>query len=219
MNQQEQEDQQGTLGDGGNDLYAQTQPLPRSREKRRRLNVLSFLVRGGSRGVSGLALVLTGVAIVGVVLLVLMGLIMVVVQRSGDSISPGLTMASPEASKPGMSVITFTPVSTPPVPSTPASPAATPVQATTTPVVPTVVSVGGFVEVSGAGAVGIRLRTGPGLKYVTTKIVDEGTRFTVLEGPEKADDLQWWRLRSKEGTIGWAAGDYLKPVSSLEGGQ
>lgn len=68
------------------------------------------------------------------------------------------------------------------------------------------------VEVVGTGIDGLRIRSGPGLNYTSLKIVPDGETFTVLEGPEEADDLRWWRLKDEAGTIGWAAENYLQPM-------
>jgi hypothetical protein len=49
-----------------------------------------------------------------------------------------------------------------------------------------------------------------------TKVMDEGSRLEVLEGPEQADDMEWWQLEAADGIVGWAASDFLKPVDNLE---
>ena len=67
--------------------------------------------------------------------------------------------------------------------------------------------------VTGTEGFDLRLRAGPGLDFVTLRIVKEGSRLTVLGGPEKADDLTWWRVRDEQDIVGWVAGDYLLPVS------
>lgn len=74
------------------------------------------------------------------------------------------------------------------------------------------IAVGGRVKVSGVGTTGLRLRSGPGVDFITFKIIEEGTILEVLGGPEKADNYTWWRLKDDKGVIGWAASDWLVPV-------
>lgn len=75
--------------------------------------------------------------------------------------------------------------------------------------VPGSLAVGAYVRVSGTGIEGIRYRYGPGLDYVTIRIVPEDEVLLVKGGPEKGDGLVWWRLQDQLGNIGWAAQDYL----------
>jgi hypothetical protein len=75
--------------------------------------------------------------------------------------------------------------------------------------VPGNLATGAFVRVSGTGIEGIRYRYGPGLDYVTIRIVPEGEVLLVKGGPEEGDGLVWWRLQDQLGNIGWAAQDYL----------
>ncbi len=42
--------------------------------------------------------------------------------------------------------------------------------------------------------------------------VEPGTRLEVLDGPCAASGYTWWRVKSPDGTIGWAAENWLKPV-------
>jgi len=72
--------------------------------------------------------------------------------------------------------------------------------------------VDGRVRVSGTGEIGLRLRSGPGLDYVTYKIVPEGSVLKVLSGPEEADGFTWWRLEDEDGVVGWAVEEWLEPV-------
>ena len=58
----------------------------------------------------------------------------------------------------------------------------------------------------------LRFRTGPGLNFTTSKLIDQGTILLVVEGPKEADKYQWWRLQDQQGNYGWAAGDFLKPA-------
>lgn len=69
------------------------------------------------------------------------------------------------------------------------------------------------VQVAGTEGEGVRFRTGPGLSYVTTTILQDGDILTVVGGPETADGFTWWRLQTAAGAIGWATENNLQPVS------
>lgn len=68
------------------------------------------------------------------------------------------------------------------------------------------------VQVTGTEGEGIRFRTGPGLSYVTTTILEDGTILTVVGGPETVDGFTWWRLQTDAGAIGWAVENNLQAV-------
>lgn len=184
----------------------------RERNQRRGVNLLNFLLPGKLRDISGLALIFVGVIAIGAVILLLVALIAYVVQRSGESVDfvPTLAPTPTYELLPVSATVTRSPLPTasPLLTATLTAPAPSPT------VVPQVVP-GLVVEVSGTGALGLRLRAGPGRSYVTTKVFYEGSRLEVLEGPEKADDIEWWRLEAADGIVGWAASDFLKPVDNL----
>ncbi|MBX7233111.1 MAG: SH3 domain-containing protein [Caldilineales bacterium] len=69
------------------------------------------------------------------------------------------------------------------------------------------------VQVAGTEGEGVRFRTGPGLSYVTTSILQDGDTLIVVGGPETVDGFTWWRLQTAGGAIGWAAEDNLQPAS------
>jgi hypothetical protein len=69
------------------------------------------------------------------------------------------------------------------------------------------------VQVAGTEGEGVRFRTGPGLSYVTTSILQDGDTLTVVGGPETVDGFTWWRLQTTGGAIGWAAEGNLQPLS------
>lgn len=71
---------------------------------------------------------------------------------------------------------------------------------------------GQMVRISGTDGEGLRVRTGPGLDYVTLEIWEEGTELQVLEGPQVADGFVWWRLEMADGTIGWLPDEWLQIV-------
>lgn len=93
-----------------------------------------------------------------------------------------------------------------------AVPTDTPVPVPTATPVP-VVMPGIQVVVQGTEGQQLRLRAGPALENVTLRILDEGTKLKVLEGPEASDGFQWWRVETEDGLIGWVAGNWLVPVA------
>jgi hypothetical protein len=198
----------------GEGLSPETQPM-------RTIRHSSSGGRGGLsdrlRHASGMTVAVIGIGAVVFVIALLVGLIALIVQHSGQTVSvapsptlliefatpvPGATRALASRRTPAASVISATAAATNAV-SLPTAPAGT-------------ISPGAFVEVKGTGTLGVRLRTGPGLNYTTDKVADEGTRFKVLEGPRQADEFDWWRLQTKDGAIGWAAGTYLRLAAGFE---
>ena len=51
----------------------------------------------------------------------------------------------------------------------------------------------------------VNLRSGPGLGAESIGQLTDGTVATVLEGPEEADAITWWKLDDGQGNTGWAA--------------
>ncbi|MBA3872546.1 MAG: SH3 domain-containing protein [Anaerolineae bacterium] len=49
----------------------------------------------------------------------------------------------------------------------------------------------------------LNLRNGPGLTFQRLGLVPNGTIVTLIEGPQNADGLIWWRIRLPNGTEGW----------------
>lgn len=50
----------------------------------------------------------------------------------------------------------------------------------------------------------LNLRSGPGLRFDIIGRMANGERVTLIEGPRKQDGLGWWRIRTADGTEGWA---------------
>jgi len=75
-----------------------------------------------------------------------------------------------------------------------------------------------WMKVSDTGALGLRSRSGPGLNYETTGVFDEGAELRVIDGPQEADGIVWWKLESESGVTGWAAGNFLKPIERANSG-
>lgn len=73
------------------------------------------------------------------------------------------------------------------------------------------IAVGMEVEVATTGA-RLNIREWPGTDATVVAKVDPGTRLSVLGGPRQADGHTWWQVRLPDGTIGWAAEEWLKPI-------
>jgi len=119
---------------------------------------------------------------------------------------------------PTQPTVEIIPTVTPALPTVAPLPTATPTpKPTPTPSVPTEIKVGVYVKVVNTEADGLRFRWGPGMDNVTKKFIADGTILKVLDGPEEADGLTWWRLEdpSEEDAdlkVGWAADTWLEPT-------
>lgn len=74
------------------------------------------------------------------------------------------------------------------------------------------IKIGQKVEVFNVGG-NLNLRKGPGINFAVVTSLQAGAILTVVGGPEISDDYQWWELESPLGN-GWAAGEFLQPLSS-----
>ncbi|HLF26368.1 MAG TPA: SH3 domain-containing protein [Anaerolineae bacterium] len=107
--------------------------------------------------------------------------------------------ASPTATPTVFARPTFTPAPTD-------TPTPTP---TPTPVPPpTTIAVGGFVRV----VEGVNFRTEASTQGQLIRSLADGVVLEVVGGPTEADGLTWWQLRDVDGSIGWAAAQYLVPA-------
>lgn len=119
---------------------------------------------------------------------------------------------------PTQPTVEIIPTVTPALPTVAPLPTATPTpKPTPTPSVPTEIGVGIHVKVINTEVDGLRFRWGPGLDTVTKKFVEDGAILKVLDGPEEADGLTWWRLEDpseedEDLKIGWAADEWLEPT-------
>jgi hypothetical protein len=115
----------------------------------------------------------------------------------GRSILAGF--ASPTATPTVIVRPTFTPVPT-------ATPTPTP---TPTPVpAPTEIAVGGFVRI----VEGVNFRSEASTGGQLIRALADGVVLEVIGGPQTADGFTWWQLKDVDGSIGWAASQYLVPV-------
>lgn len=109
----------------------------------------------------------------------------------------GMVMATPTAERAAVATVTATPAS--------ASPTAAPTP-TPAPTRPPTMRVGGQARVVNVGDSTLRAREEPGLT-TSSRIVarfPDGSQVTVVEGPQEADGLTWWRVSGAEGE-GWSA--------------
>lgn len=51
----------------------------------------------------------------------------------------------------------------------------------------------------------LRLRNGPGLSFDIVLLLPDATLLRVIGGPQAADNLRWWEVRTPDGNVGWAA--------------
>lgn len=117
--------------------------------------------------------------------------------------------ATPIPLRPTQPALEVTPTDTPPSPTFTPFPTSTPQP---TPTLPAQITIGGYVKVLGSEADQLSYRSGPGLNYTRRRLLHDGTILKVLDGPEQANDLTWWRLEGEEGDIGWAADKWLEPT-------
>ena len=81
-----------------------------------------------------------------------------------------------------------------------------------------VIAIGAYVQVTGTGVDGLRLRDEPGLDGQVQLLGSEAEVFLVLEGPREADNYTWWYLVGPydESRKGWAVANYLSLVQNPE---
>ncbi len=106
------------------------------------------------------------------------------------------------------------------------APTETPVPPTPEPVTPTAIpdvppdpggiAIGTYVQVSGTGGDGLRVREGPGLGYEPQFVGLESEIFQTIAGPQEVDGYIWWHLAAPydESINGWAVSNYLEVVDA-----
>ena len=68
---------------------------------------------------------------------------------------------------------------------------------------PVMISVNSTVIVVGNS--GINVRTAPGTDQLLSFVANPNEMFLVVDGPQTANNLTWWRIRDNAGRAGWAA--------------
>jgi hypothetical protein len=108
------------------------------------------------------------------------------------------------------------PTDTLPVPTTVQLPTPTPTSEVPPPPPPGVIAVGSFVQVTGTGSVGLRLRDNPGLESKTEFLGMDAEVFKITDGPQEADGYTWWHLVAPydEQRHGWAVANYLSAIAN-----
>ena len=78
----------------------------------------------------------------------------------------------------------------------------------------TVINIDGYVQITGTGTDGLRIRSAPGLNTDTVFRGEESEVFLVKDGPQSADGYTWWYVVAPydDTRAGWAAADFLAVV-------
>lgn len=130
----------------------------------------------------------------------------------------GATRPGQDTAAPATAIVHVIPLPSPtPTVTTPTpSPENTPIS----PVPPGVgsgdISIGAFVQVSGTGGDGVRLRLEPGLNGEVRFLGLESEVFQVKDGPRQSDSYIWWFLVAPydESVQGWAVANFLVLVQN-----
>src|SRR5919199_6258057 len=69
----------------------------------------------------------------------------------------------------------------------------------------------GSAVITGAEGSPVRVRVRPGTNQRIVARLSEGTVVHILDGPQQAGGLAWWRIE-RGGTRGWVAEPYLQPA-------
>ena len=111
------------------------------------------------------------------------------------------------------------PTDTPVVPTAPAVAVATPTSAATVgptlpPPPPGTIELDAYVQITGTGGDGLRLRTDPGLNAQVRLLGAEAEVFQVKDGPKEVDGYTWWYLVGPYDATrrGWAVSNFLQIV-------
>jgi hypothetical protein len=77
-----------------------------------------------------------------------------------------------------------------------------------------VIASGRYVQITGTGGVGLRIRLAPGTDSASQFIAKENEVFLVKVGPVEKGGITWWLLVASydNNRQGWAAGQYLTVV-------
>jgi len=77
-------------------------------------------------------------------------------------------------------------------------------------------SMGAFVQISGTGGDGLRIRSEASLQGTVQTLGMESEVFQVTDGPREADGYTWWYLTAPydETRRGWAVANYLQVIQN-----
>jgi hypothetical protein len=78
----------------------------------------------------------------------------------------------------------------------------------------TVINIDGYVQITGTGSDGLRIRSAPGLNTETVFRGEDAEVFLVKDGPQTADGHTWWYVVAPydDTRAGWAAAEFLAVV-------
>lgn len=126
--------------------------------------------------------------------------------------APQVPAGQPTAALTVIPAPTATPVVVPATPTLPAGPTATGLPLPP----PGDVSLESYIQITGTGGDGLRLRSEPGLDSDVRMLGAEAEVFIVKDGPEEADGYTWWYLvgPADETRRGWAVANYLMVVQN-----
>jgi hypothetical protein len=81
---------------------------------------------------------------------------------------------------------------------------------------PNQIAINSYVQISGTGTDGLRIRSAPGLNSDTVFRGEESETFLVKDGPQQADGYTWWYVVAPYDSTraGWAAATFLAVVPS-----
>jgi hypothetical protein len=77
------------------------------------------------------------------------------------------------------------------------------------------IAIGVYVQITGTGNIGLRIRLSPGVSSTLQFVAMENEVFYVKDGPIGMDNITWWLLVASydENRQGWAAGQYLTVIN------
>jgi hypothetical protein len=77
-------------------------------------------------------------------------------------------------------------------------------------------SIGAYVQISGTGGEGLRIRSEASLQGVVQVLGIEAEVFQITNGPREADGYTWWYLKApyEETRNGWAVANYLQVIQN-----
>ena len=77
------------------------------------------------------------------------------------------------------------------------------------------IATGMYVQISGTGDTGLRIRSNPGTSSETKFVANESEVFMVIGGPVIQDEYTWWQLSAPydDSRQGWAAQNYLQIIN------
>lgn len=124
----------------------------------------------------------------------------------------------PSAAAPATAVLQIIPIPTPtptqPTPTATVPPTPLPGGAPLPP--PGDIALGAYVQITGTGGDGLRMRSEPGLNGNVLFLGLESEVFIVEEGPRSADGYTWWFVSAPydPNVRGWAVANYLQVVQN-----